>query len=113
MTLNRITILAIAGFASVAASALPAAAQTAGSDHRLAAVDARDDRQETRIANGVAAGQISPREAAGLDRQNARIDRSTARLAADGNFSRRDRAQIAARQERASAHIGRARHNRR
>jgi len=110
MTCHR--YLAIAGLAI--ATAVPAAATpTPRSDARYAATENRDARQDQRIANGLAAGQINTNEAARLNASQARIDNTQARLSADGYFSRRDYARVTYRQNRASFGIGRARYNRR
>jgi hypothetical protein len=87
-----------------------ASAQTA-TDRREDVFAARDARQQTRIANGIANGQINSREAARLEAQQSRIDRAEARAEANGRVNRREFARIEARQNRASAHIYRARHN--
>lgn len=99
-------------FAAVVAAS-PALADTPGSARRIAATESRDSHQETRITNGIAGGTINAAEAARLNSQQARIDNGQARLAADGNFSRRDYARINYRQSRASSQIFRARNNRR
>ena len=101
-------ILLAAGLAAV-----PAMASTNASERRLAATESRDARQESRISNGLANDQITTREAAHLNAQQARIDTSQARLAADGHFSRRDYARVDHRQDKANRHIARARNNRR
>ncbi len=100
-------ILALAGL-----YAMPAAADTPGSQRRLAASESRDANQDQRIANGVANGSINTREAGRLDAREAGIERSQARLASDGNFSRRDFARVNYRENRTSRGIFRARHNR-
>lgn len=109
MLIKSACLIALAG-ASLAA--LPAAAQTAGSDRRLAASETRQGWQETRIASGVASGSINANEAARLDARQGRIDNSQQRLAADGNFSRRDHVRVSHRQNHVSRSIGRARFNR-
>jgi hypothetical protein len=94
-------------------TALPAQAQTPGSDRRIAATDAREAQQTTRIDAGVANGSINANEATRLQNQQTRIDGSADRLAADGQYSRRDHARVASRQNAASRNIGAARRNRR
>ncbi len=94
----------------------PAAAQTTGlrpGESRLAADQARADRQAQRVDAGVAAGSINRREAARLDRRQAGIERGTTRLAADGRYSRTDAARIDRRQDASSRNIARARRNQR
>ena len=106
-TITTIILLA-AGVAAV-----PAMASTNASERRLAATESRDARQESRISNGLANDQITTREAAHLNTQQARIDTSQARLASDGNFSRRDYARVNSRQDKVNHNIARARNNRR
>lgn len=103
-------IAVIAATLAVTAAATPALAGPGG--RRLAAVETRDIRQDHRIAAGIGRGQIGPREAAVLGRQQAGIDRATDRRAADGLFSARDYRAISVRQNRASRDIRRARFNR-
>jgi hypothetical protein len=106
------TNAAAAAFAAVLL-AIPAIAATPGSDRRLDASESRDAAQEARINKGAAAGAINPAEATRLNNQQARIDASQTRLAADGHFSRRDYARIDSRQDSANRNIARARTNRR
>lgn len=108
--MTRHLYLAIAGFAIVTAA--PAfATPTPRSDARYAATENRDSRQDARIANGVAAGQINAHEAARLNASQARVDNAQARLSADGYFSRRDYARVSYRQHRANYGITRTRRN--
>ena len=109
--MTRLPYLAAAVLAIMAAPA--AATPTPRSDARLAATENRDARQDSRIASGLATGQIGAGEAARLDASQARIDNTQARLSADGYFSRRDYARVSYRQNRASFGITRARNNRR
>ncbi len=108
--LFRTLIAALAVTTAVAATETPAAG---GSDRRLAASENRENQQDQRIANGISNGSISSAEAARLNAQQAHIDRTQTRLAADGNFSRRDYARTDYRQDRARGNINRARFNRR
>lgn len=96
-------ILLAAGLAIAVAS--PAAA--AGLDHSYN----RSARQQARIANGVNAGQITPRENAWLQRGQTRVANAQSRAAADGAITRGERAHLQAMQNRQSRHIYWARHN--
>ncbi len=87
-------------------------AATPGSDRRTAATNARETRQDQRLAAGIASGSINSTEAARIANQQVRIDHSQARLAADGRLSARDYARLDARQDKASRTIARARKNR-
>ena len=102
----------LAIIAAAVLAAIPALAQTPGSARRLAATENRDARQETRIDTGVAGGGINANEAAYLNARQARIDTTQTRLAADGNFSRRDYARVDYLQDKANRSIFRARNNR-
>ncbi len=107
LTTKPLIVIALAGIA-MQIPAL-AAAQTPGSQRRLAITEARDTHQEQRIANGVAKGQLDDREAARLTARNNHIDNLQTRLASDGTYSRRDFARVSYRENRASRGIARAR----
>ena len=76
-------------------------------------VDRRHADQQGRIANGVASGRLTPGETARVERQQGRIDRAEARDRArnGGRLTAANRAHLQAREDRASAHIYRAKHN--
>lgn len=110
--MTRHLYLAIAGLA-IGMAAPAVASPTPRSDARYAATENRDSRQDTRIANGIASGQINAHEAARLSASQTRVDNTQARLSADGYFSRRDHARVSYRQSRAGYGITRTRNNRR
>jgi hypothetical protein len=69
-------------------------------------------RQQARIANGVANGQLGPGEFARLQKQQARILKEAAVLKAnDGKLGPLERAYLRARQGGASANIFIKKHN--
>ncbi len=72
----------------------------------------RQENQEQRIENGVASGQLTGREAARLERQDARIDRRAERARADGVVTPGEGARLTRQQNRASRHIYRQKHDR-
>jgi len=74
-------------------------------------VDARQDRQQTRIGEGIASGQLTGPEVRQLERQQRRINRAEKRREADGTLSARDKTALERKQDRASRHINRAKHN--
>ena len=77
-----------------------------------AGVDRRERRQQARIADGVASGELTPRETVRLERKQARIDRHIARDRADGGgLSPAERARIHRQQNRASRQIYREKHD--
>lgn len=76
-------------------------------------VDRRHAYQQRRIANGVASGRLTGREVARDERQQGRIDAAEARDRArnGGHLTAANRAHLQARENRASAHIYRTKHN--
>ena len=81
------------------------------SSRRLQRDVARSENQEARIARGERTGQLSAREAGALERGQARVDRATARAAADGHVGPREQARVQARENNQSARIYRKKHN--
>lgn len=99
---NFIAAILIAGTASIAIAA-PAEAR----------INERQGRQQHRIHNGVASGQLTPREAYRLERQQAHIARYEARSRADGpGLTRHERYRLEQMQDRASRNIRHQRHDR-
>lgn len=75
-------------------------------------VDARQNRQEARIDQGIRSGELTPREAARLDAQQDRIERREARAKADGDVTARERVRLHRAENRASRNIARQKHDR-
>ncbi|MFD1745865.1 hypothetical protein ACFSE1_10370 [Rhizobium helianthi] len=96
--------LIISALALVMVSSVPVFAQTYRSE-------AREYRQEHRINRALRQGELTPREAHRLMRQQQRIDRAQARAARDGYVTRQERRQIERMQDRASRNIYRKSHN--
>ena len=95
---------------SLAATALGASAQIAQGAFEQR-VDNRQARQQQRIDNGFASGQLTPREANRLQRQQAGVGRMESRFEADGELNRREAFRLEQRQDRTSRHIARQRHD--
>ncbi len=93
-----------AGAALVAAFAVPAFAQDVSATRRN--VD-----QQQRIENGLQSGQLTTREAAGLERGEARINRIEANAGRDGTVSSAEQARIRAAQNRESRAIHDQKHD--
>lgn len=85
----------------------PALAQSTY-DPRL---DAREQRQQQRIQQGAQAGRFTPKEYNRLERQQAHINRTEARMQADGNLGPRERATLTRMGNHASRNIYRKNHN--
>ena len=80
-------------------------AQTVGSEVQ------RDINQETRIEQGLQSGQLSTKEAARLERGEARIDRMESKALKDGNLSPEEKARIQRAQNQESSTISKLKHN--
>lgn len=73
----------------------------------------RQVTQTKRIKQGVRSGELTKGEAAVLGKQQRSINRSKRRAKADGQVTRRERATIQTRQNRASRNIKRKKNNER
>ncbi|MFN3884323.1 MAG: hypothetical protein ACK4Q4_06140 [Rhodocyclaceae bacterium] len=99
---NRLLLVTL-----TAITAMPALAQTA-----TPGIDQRQMKQERRIDQGIASGQLTAREAARLERGQERIDAMENRAKADGVVTARERARIQHAQNVESRHIYRQKHDR-
>jgi len=78
-----------------------------------ATIHDRKDNQQDRIGQGVRSGQLTPREAGRLERQESRLNREEHHMRArdNGHLTRRDRRILSRQQNRESARIYRDKHN--
>ncbi len=83
------------------------------SSQRMPADVQRDANQEQRIENGIKNGSLTNREAANLERGQARVDRKEARAAADGHVGAVEQQGIQAAENHQSKRIYREKHNQR
>jgi len=90
-----------------AAAAVPVYAQTA-----TPGVENRQERQQQRIDQGVASGELNKREAARLEREQGRIAAREEKAKADGVVTKQERRQLHREQNRASRHIAKEKHDR-
>jgi tellurite resistance protein len=99
--------------AALALAALAAQAQQVPANpvNPAAAEQQRDARQEKRIQQGVASGQVSAREAYRLERQQGRIDAAEAAANADGRVSPSERAHLNRMQNQANRDIWQQKHD--
>ena len=79
---------------------------------QAATIHQRRGYQQDRIAQGVASGQLTARETAHLERQEAAVNREIRRDRADGRFTAGERARVQHRQNVMSREIRRDKHNR-
>ncbi|HEX9743409.1 MAG TPA: hypothetical protein VGA17_11545 [Nitrospiraceae bacterium] len=89
-----------------AAVAVPVYAQT------TPGVDTRQERQQQRIDQGVAGGELNQREAGRLQRRQDRIAAHEEKAKSDGVVTKRERRQLHREQNRASRHIAKEKHDR-
>jgi hypothetical protein len=71
----------------------------------------RQRHQKQRIQHGLAMGQITPREARKLYRDQRQVHQLRQHFLADGNLSRRERSTLAKRMDRSSDRIYHYKHN--
>jgi hypothetical protein len=71
----------------------------------------RNINQQSRIEQGVQNGSLSNKEAANLERGQARVNRAEARAGADGHVSAKEHARIQHKENRQSRKIFRDKHN--
>lgn len=71
----------------------------------------REARQQQRIGQGVASGQLNKREAARLQRGETHIDKMEAHAAADGKVTAKEKARINHAQNVESRRIHRQKHD--
>jgi hypothetical protein len=94
------------GAAAVAAAfAAPALAQTTGT------VVQRNVNQQERIEQGLQSGQLTTREAAKLEGEEARVEKAESRALKDGKLSPEERARIDRAQNQVSRDIYREKHD--
>jgi len=74
-------------------------------------IDQREVRQQQRIAEGAASGQLTAHETQKLEAQQGRIDMAEAKAKSDGVVTAKERASITKRQNRASRAIHRQKHD--
>ncbi|MBI3528882.1 MAG: hypothetical protein HY067_13050 [Betaproteobacteria bacterium] len=81
------------------------------SSQRMQADVQRNANQEQRIENGVKNGSLTNREAANLERGQARVDRKEASAAADGHVGVGEQRRVQSAENRQSRRIHREKHN--
>lgn len=97
-------------FAALSLAALATVTTVAGAQNLKTEMQ-RDINQETRISNGLKSGQLSTREAAALQREQAHVDHMQARALKDGKLTQGEEKRIDHAQDHASRDIAAARHN--
>ncbi|HSV53393.1 MAG TPA: hypothetical protein VLJ57_14845 [Burkholderiaceae bacterium] len=102
-TLIATLVLGLAGHAFAQAPSDPTATPR---------VDKRQARQQQRIDQGVASGQLTPKEAARLESRQAKIQQDEAAAKADGKVTGAERRQLKREQNQANRATYRQKHDR-
>src|SRR5258706_3685971 len=92
-------------------AALLAAAGVAAFAQSAASTVQRDVNQEKRIEQGLQSGSLTTREAAVLQREEAKVDRMQSQALKDGKLTEAERARLNAAQNQTSRDIAAAKHN--
>lgn len=74
-------------------------------------IEERQQRQQDRIAEGIASGSLNPREATRLEAEQTAIGAEKRAFLQDGKLGPRERAKLRQDQNRASRHIYREKHD--
>jgi hypothetical protein len=74
-------------------------------------VDKREAKQQARIDQGVASGELNQKEAARLENGQARVNQAEANAKADGKVTRREKYKLDHMQDKQSRHIKRQKHD--
>ena len=93
--------------AVIAAFAFPVLAQTTSTPR----VDQRQEQQQQRIDQGVKSGQLNQKEAARLEKGQARVQKMEDKASADGKVTAKERRRIKAAQDKQSRRIARQKHD--
>lgn len=78
---------------------------------REAHMEKRAERQQKRIAQGVASGQLTPKETARLEKKEAKVDKDIAKAEADGKITKKEATKIEKEQTHTSKRIRRQKHD--
>lgn len=96
---------------SLIALSLLTAASLAFADPVTPVADRRQERQDERIEQGVASGELTAAEQQRLENQQARNDRREARFKSDGRVTAGERVRLQRAENRSSRAIRRQKHD--
>ncbi|WP_280153531.1 hypothetical protein [Piscinibacter sp. XHJ-5] len=102
--LKTLAVGATMAIACIGAFAQAASAATPG-------VDKRETRQENRIQQGVASGELTARETVRLEREQAAVNKAEAHAKADGTVTKHERKRLHKLQNHTSRDIYRQKHD--
>lgn len=86
--------------------------QNASAQTKLQSIEQRQANQKQRIQQGVQSGRITPKEAAKLERREAKIRNQEAKYQADGKINHRESHKLERKLDRGSRSISKAERNR-
>ena len=86
-------------------------AQETVTPKREAQVERRANRQQKRIAQGVASGQLTPKETVGLEKREAKLNKDIAKAEADGKITKAEQKKLNKEENKDSRKIFRKKHN--
>ncbi len=96
--------------ATIAIASIGAFAQAASAP-QMPRVEKREAKQDTRIQNGVASGQLTPKETYRLEKEQAAINKAETKAEADGKVTKHERKRLAKMQNKASKDIYKQKHD--
>ena len=105
----QLVAAAVLALAGAAASAQTAASAPGANTPRI---DQRQAKQERRIDQGIASGELTQREATRLERQQTAINQAEDKAKADGSVTAKERKRLTHAQNHASRNIYRQKHDR-
>ncbi len=71
----------------------------------------REENQQDRIAQGIKSGQLTPKEAAHLEKGEQKIENDRKKALADGKMTRREKAKLNKEENKESKKIYKKKHN--
>jgi hypothetical protein len=98
--------------AQPAAPAVPATPSVAANPTATPRIDRREANQQKRIDQGVASGQLTPRETRRLEAEQGRIAKAEEKAKADGKVTGKERAHLTRMENHASRDIAQQKHDR-
>jgi uncharacterized membrane protein YebE (DUF533 family) len=110
--MNTRHLLVVAAAAMIGSAFAQAPAPSAPKDPTaMPRAEKRQAEQEKRIQQGVASGQLTPKEAARLEKREAKVNADMAAAKADGKVTKAERRKIEKEQNAASKAIHHQKHD--
>lgn len=110
MNTKALVAALFAGVISASVFAQTATPPAAGNTN-TPVIDKRAANQEKRIEAGEKSGQLTPKEAANLEKRETKLNNDIAKAKADGTVTKAERAKLTKEENRDSKKIYRKKHN--